>query len=140
MKTAQGNVVKTIVARCERGEDLSACLDKLVKDHGVLSGAFQVVGAVRRGKVGIFERGRYEWLEHVGALEISSCTGNVTTKEGQPFVHAHAVFGDEKGTIITGHVGDGCIVDPTAEIHMTVYDGEIRRRVEPDSGLWVLDI
>ena len=140
MKTAQGVVTKTIVARCERGEDLYACLDRLVKDHGVRSGAFQVIGAVSRAKVGVFEHGKYAWLEHVGALEISSCTGNVAVKEGQPFVHAHAVFGDEKGTIITGHVGEGCVVDPTAEVHLAVYDGEILRRRDPDTGLWVLDI
>ena len=140
MKSVQSTVVKTIVARCERGEDLSACLTKLVKENNIRSGAFQVIGAVRKAKVGIFEHGRYEWVEHIGALEISSCTGNVTVKEGQPFVHAHAVFGDEKGTIVTGHVGEGCVVDPTAEIHLAVYEGEIRRCVDSNTGLWILDI
>ena len=53
---------------------------------------------------------------------------------------AHAVFGDERGTIISGHVGEGCIVDPTAEIHITVFEGEIGRRPDPRTGLWILDI
>ncbi len=140
MKTTTGNVVKTIIARCERGEDLYACLTKLVQENGIGSGCFQVIGAVRKGKVGIFKHGKYEWAEHEGDLEISSCTGNVAIKEGKPFIHCHAVLGDPKGTVISGHVSEGCIVDPTAEIHMQVYDGSVSRRLDADTGLWILDI
>lgn len=140
MKTMETKPVKTIVARLERGEDLYLSLARLVEEKGVRSGALQVIGAVSRGKVGVFENGKYEWLVHEGALEISSLTGNVAVKEGKPFVHAHAVFGDEKGTIISGHVGEGCIVDPTAEVHLIVFEGEIGRRPDPQTGLWILDI
>ena len=140
MKTRTVKAVKMIIARCEPGEDLYVCLTKLVQDNNVRSGSFQAIGAVKRAKVGVFEHGKYEWVEHDGALEISSCAGNVAIKEGKPFVHCHAVFGDNKGTIISGHVGDGCIVDPTAEIHMQIYEGEIKRRLDPGTGLWILDI
>lgn len=140
MKTINTRPVKTIVARLERGEDLYASLARIVEENGVRSGCLQVIGAVSRGKVGVFEDGKYEWLVHEGALEISSLLGNVAVKEGRPFVHAHAVFGDEKGAIISGHVGEGCIVDPTAEVHLTVYDGEVSRRRDPETGLWILDI
>ncbi len=140
MKTKTSKVVKTITARLERGEDLYACLTKLVTDNNIRFGCFQVIGAVKKGKVGIFEHGKYEWVVHDGALEISSCLGNVAVKEGKPFIHCHAVLGDHKGTIISGHVGEGCIVDPMAEIHMQIYDGEIGRRLDLDTGLWILDI
>lgn len=140
MKYVADKVIKTIIARCERGEDLYSCLTKLVVENNIRSGCFQVIGAVKKGKLGVFENGKYEWIEHEGALEISSCIGNVAIKEGKPFVHCHAVLGDHKGTVISGHVGEGCIVEPTAEIHMQIYDGEIRRRPDPDTGLWILDI
>ena len=74
--------MKTIGARLERGEDLYACLAKLVEENDGRSGCLQVIGAVSRGKVGVFENGRYEWLVHEGALEISSLLGNVAVKEG----------------------------------------------------------
>lgn len=140
MKTRKAQVTKTLIARCEKGEDLYACLTKLVCDNDVRSGSFQVIGAVRKAKVGIFEHGKYEWTLHEGALEISSCTGNCAVKEGKPFVHCHAVFADPKGKIISGHMGEGCIVDPTAEIHVQIYEGEVHRRHDPDTGLWILDI
>jgi predicted DNA-binding protein with PD1-like motif len=133
-------VREVIVARCEPGDDLYQCLAQLVKERGVRAVHFQVIGAVSRAKVGIFEHGRYEWLEHAGVLEISSCLGNVAVKEGESFVHCHAVFTDDKGTVLAGHVSEGCIVEPTAEIHLTVYEGEVKRRQDPATRLWVLDI
>ena len=140
MRVFDSSVSRSLVARCERGEELYACLDRLANDNGVRCGCFQVMGALSRGRVGIFEHGRYEWVEHAGALEISSCIGNVSVKEGRPFVHCHAVLTDHKGTLLGGHVGEGCVVDPTAEIHMTVYEGEIGRRFDEATGLWILDI
>jgi predicted DNA-binding protein with PD1-like motif len=37
-------------------------------------------------------------------LEIVSCTGNVSTKDGKLFVHAHAVLADMQGRTVGGHV------------------------------------
>ncbi len=140
MRTRVTRPVKTIVACCERGEDLYVCLDRLVNEHGVKSGTFQVIGALSRGRVGVFEHGKYEWLTHEGTLEISSCTGNVTVKEGRPFVHCHAVLTDGKGTVLGGHLAEGCLCDPTAEIHLQLLEGEVARCLEPQSGLWQLDL
>jgi len=140
MKNMKSRVADVIIARCERGEDLYRSLDRLVRENGVISGSLQVIGALSRCRLGIFENGSYEWVERDGALEIASCMGNVSLKEGTPFVHAHAVLTDHLGTSLGGHVGDGCRVDPTAEIHLTVYEDPISRKLETDSGLWILDI
>jgi uncharacterized protein len=140
MKKMKSRLVEVIVARCEVGEDLYASLDRLVRENGVASGSLQVIGALSQCRLGIFEDGAYEWVEHEGALEIASCTGNVSLKDGSPFVHAHAVLTDHHGLSLGGHVGDGCIVNPTAEIHLSVYEEPISRRLDAATGLWILDI
>jgi hypothetical protein len=140
MKIREGTLQKNVIARCERGEDLYGCLDNLVKANDIRSGCFQVIGAVSRARLGVFENGTYEWMIHEGALEISSCMGNVSVKEGESFVHCHAVLTDHRGIVIGGHVAEGCLVDPTAEIHMSVYAGELKRGLDNDSGLWTLDL
>jgi len=140
MRTKEGRISKTIVARLERGEDLYASLMKLVRENDIRNGCFQVMGALGRAKVGIFEGGKYEWVSHEGPLEISSCVGNVSVKEGEPFVHCHAVLNDHRGTLLGGHVAEGCIADPTAEVHVTVYEGELSRRYDDDTKLWILDV
>ncbi len=140
MHSMTNRIERTILARAERGEDLFFCLTRLVEENDVRCGALQVIGAVAKAKLGIFEDGRYEWVEHDGALEIASCTGNVALKEGVPFVHAHAVLTDHRGTVLGGHVGEGCIIDPTAEIHLQIWADEVSRRLDEATGLWLLDI
>jgi len=140
MRSIETKVRKVVIARCDTGEDLFEMLTTLVKEYYIVSGHFQVMGALSRGKVGIFENGKYAWLEHNGALEISSCVGNVAVKEGQPLVHCHAVLNDHRGKTIAGHVDKGCIVGPTAEIHITVHDGEVTRKLDETTGLWTLNL
>lgn len=140
MKSTETKILKVIIARCDNGEDLFESLTKLVKEYYVVSGHFQVIGALERGRVGIYENGKYEWVEHTGALEISSCVGNVAVKEGQPLIHCHAVLNDHQGNSIAGHLAEGCIVGPTAEIHITVHDGEVTRMLDETTGLWTLNL
>ena len=140
MRSIKTKILKVIIARCDSGEDLYESLTKLAKEYYVVSGHFQVMGALSHGRVGIFENGQYEWVEHDGALEISSCVGNVAVKEGQPLIHCHAVLNDHHGNLIAGHVAEGCIVDPTAEIHLTVHDGEVTRALDESTGLWTLNL
>lgn len=140
MKSIETKILKVVIARCDTGEDLYESLTKLVKEYYVVSGHFQVMGALTRGKVGIYENGKYTWIDHSGALEISSCAGNVAVKEGKPLIHAHAVLNDHNGKFIAGHMAEGCIVGPTAEIHLTVHDGEVTRKLDEPSGLWKLNL
>ncbi len=140
MKSKIDTVTKVVIARCDKGEDLYTCLTELVRAHGVRSGHFQVMGALGRAKVGIFENMKYTWVEHLGALEISACIGNVSMKEGNPLVHCHAVFTDHHGKVVAGHVAEGCEVDPTAEIHLTVHEGSIERALDDSTGLWMLKL
>ncbi len=140
MHSIQTKIQKIIIARCEPGDDLYVSLDQLVQENDVRSGFFQVIGAVSRARLGVFEHGKYEWMEHEGSLEISSCTGNISIKDGRSLVHGHAVLTDHKGTVLGGHVVEGCIVDPTAEIHLHVLEGSVERRLDKKTGLWLLDI
>lgn len=140
MKSIETKIRKIVIARCDAGEDLFESLTTLVKEYSVKSGHFQVMGAVARAKVGIFENGEYTWVEHEGALELSSSVGNVSTKDGEPFVHCHAVFTDHHGNVVAGHVAEGCIVNPTAEIHLTVHDGETTRAMDESVGFATLNL
>lgn len=140
MKTASNNVTKTIVARCEKGEDLYTSLDRIAKENGIRSGFFQVIGAVSRAKIGVYKDGSYVWTERNEQFEISSCSGNVTVKEGKPFVHCHIVLTNPKGETIGGHVGEGCAINPTAEIHLQVLADPIKRKQNPDTGFWAMDV
>jgi hypothetical protein len=54
--------------------------------------------------------------------EVASCIGNISIKEGEPFVHAHAVLADQNGNTKAGHLIEGKVF--AAEIHLTELIGE----------------
>ncbi len=66
-----------------------------------------------------------------------SCTGNVTLKQGAPFVHAHALFGDRSGGAFGGHLMSPSIVF-AAEIHILELSGQPPERIhDPATGLYL---
>jgi len=132
--------IKTFVLRCEAKEDLLKTLTDFAEKEKIGSASFQILGALSSARLGIFEYGKYEYVDHEGALEIAAGVGNVSVKEGKPFVHCHLMLSDHKGTVFGGHLMEGCIVHPTAEIHLQVLKGEVKRRLDVDTGLWILDI
>lgn len=54
--------------------------------------------------------GEYDTLEFHEQLEILSCTGNVSEKDGEIFVHAHALFSGKEYLCVGGHLMPGTII------------------------------
>jgi predicted DNA-binding protein with PD1-like motif len=71
--------------------------------------------------------------------EIATCVGNISMKEGEPFVHAHAVLADRNGNAKGGHLLEGKVF--AAEVHLFELVGEkIVRRNDGVTGLSLWDI
>jgi predicted DNA-binding protein with PD1-like motif len=71
--------------------------------------------------------------------EIASCVGNISMKDGIPFVHAHAVLADQNGNIKAGHLLEGKVF--AAEVHLTELIGsKLVRKNDPVTGLSLWDI
>lgn len=140
MRSKRAEISSAYILRLELGDDLYAAMTEFVVEKGICAGSFHAIGALSRTKVGIFEHGAYRWEEHEGELEISSLNGNISLKEGRPFIHCHGVFSDPGGIVLAGHVAEGCIVDPTAEVHLIAYEGAVERKLDSDIGLWLLEV
>lgn len=68
-------------------------------------------------------------------MEIASCTGNVTRKDGEICLHLHMVVGDvAKGLICAGHL-IRAIISLTGEFILRVIDGEVGREYSPGVGV-----
>ncbi len=72
-------------------------------------------------------------------LEMISLNGNISVKAGEPYLHLHGAFSDEKYSMIAGHLNKAYI-SITAEIFITVLNGEINRAVSKQTGLNIFDI
>jgi hypothetical protein len=93
----------------ERGEDLLEGLDRAVKELGLQAGTLQVIGALEKATVGYFDPAAKEYQPvSTGHVEIASGLGNVSLRDGEPFIHLHLVLSGPDGPALGGHAMEGC--------------------------------
>jgi len=92
-----------------RGEDLLEGLNEAVRELGVEAGTLQVIGGLEEATVGYFDpkSGEYRKIP-TGHVEISSGLGNVSIRDGKPFIHLHLVLSGPAGSSVGGHAMEGC--------------------------------
>jgi len=137
----QGKCTRVIVERLRRGDDVLARLNQIVTENKVSAGSLTAIGSVEKAEIGFFVGdGKYVTIPCSGPLEVLSCVGTVSAKQGVPFVHAHISLADKQGKGYGGHVMPGCIVDPTFEVVVNAYDDmQLERKFDPSSKLYLLD-
>ncbi len=116
MEYAEFKVGKVIFARLSENEDLLETITAVAEKGKITAGFFMLIGTLRTAKLGFFRKGKYETVEMKRPLEILSCNGDISIKEGKVLVHAHATVSDEKGMAFGGHVMQGCLIGATGEL------------------------
>lgn len=116
---------RRFMGRLPKGSDLLEALTQICQDHGVHLGRVQAIGAVTRARVGYYDQAArvYNFLEFNQDLEILALMGNISLKDGKPFVHAHVTLGDAQGRAFGGHLAEGSEVF-ACEYEIAEYQGE----------------
>jgi predicted DNA-binding protein with PD1-like motif len=141
---ARTKVKRVIMRRLPLGADLLEELNKLVRAEGVELGAVSGIGALSRAAVGIFipDKREYKTNTFDEEMEICALTGNVSLKDGEPFVHAHLALSDKEGRGFGGHVMPGCEIF-VAEVIVWEFEGpRLERCPQDDCGglaLWAAE-
>ncbi len=120
---------KTHIGRIPHGSDLLKGLTEFVTKKDIRCGKLQMIGAVKRAVLGFYDssNGQYRDILFEKPMEVLSLMGNITTKDGKPFIHAHITLGDDKGHSFGGHLAEGTIVF-AAEVIINEFEGEILER------------
>ena len=111
-----------------------ACKHKLVTGH--LTG----IGAISHAVIGYFDPETKAYLRHPehGQAEVLSLTGNLALDNDEPFFHIHVALGLRDGSARGGHLFEAT-VRPTVELVLTTYPKAVRRKIDPETGLPLLD-
>ncbi|HUV85776.1 MAG TPA: PPC domain-containing DNA-binding protein [bacterium] len=138
------NVKRVVVRRLVPGGDLLEELNKLVKAEGIEVGALSGIGALRKAAVGIFDVEKKEYIVNKfdEEMEICALTGNVSLKEGEPFVHAHLALSSRQGRGFGGHIMPGCEIFVAEVILWELEGARLERRPREDCGglaLWAAE-
>ena len=73
--------------------------------------SLSVIGALSRAELGYYDQvsQKYGRIQIEEPVELVSCSGNISMRDDQPFVHAHAVLSDREGKVRGGHLTSGTI-------------------------------
>jgi predicted DNA-binding protein with PD1-like motif len=139
MKYAKSRTGKTVFARLLEGEDLLETITQIASKSRIHAGFFFLIGTLKSAKLGFYQRGKYLPIDTKQELEIVSCLGNISLKEGKAFPHAHLAVSDEKGRVFGGHAMPGCIIGATAELVLVeAQDLKITRQLDEVTKLSLL--
>ena len=89
----------TIVARFDRGEEITAQLRALCEKENIRLASVEALGATDEFTVGVYnvDEHQYHALTFTGAHEIVSLTGTVNTMNGEYYSHLHMSAANESG-------------------------------------------
>ena len=129
----------TYVVRLDRGDEICEALQELAEKEQITLAQVSGLGALDELIVGVYDERAQRYLTNpfAGAYEITSLTGNITTREGRPHLHLHLSAGDIRGNAVGGHLQRGTI-SVTAEILVRVLPGALSRQFDPNVGVDVL--
>jgi predicted DNA-binding protein with PD1-like motif len=134
------NVARRFFVRFRKDEDLLNGIYEVIRREGIKSGSVYLIGGLKKVSYGLYLGGEYKRMEKEGGFELLPSHGNITEKDGEPFVHLHISVADcnEGGRVWGGHAMEGCIVFPLAEVMIEEFDTTIPRVFEPDINLWAV--
>lgn len=125
------------VLRIDKGEEILASITELCKKEEILLGSVSGIGALGDVTLGVFntEKFGYESVRYTGDYEIASCSGNISTMNGNTYLHIHMVVGNTvKGQCHGGHLNQG-IVSLTGEFFIHKLEGAVDRKYSEEVGL-----
>ncbi|MFH1402964.1 MAG: PPC domain-containing DNA-binding protein [Candidatus Altiarchaeota archaeon] len=120
--------------------DLLEELTSFASRKNISSGVFTVIGAVKYAKLGFYDQEKKEYCETEfnEPMEIISCNGNITLKDGVKFAHAHACLCRKDHSTIGGHVFSMRVF--AGEFHLRAFKDIILREYDAQTGLGLMDL
>ena len=116
------------------GDILAIARREKVRTAGV-----KAIGGVKELTLAYFnhEAKKYEEHEYSEFMEVTSLLGNITVKDGKPFLHAHGTFGRRDLSVLAGHVVRAKVF-PLLELVLTPTRNRAVRRFDDELGLNVI--
>ena len=126
----------TIVVRLDRKEEICEQLLKIARKEKITAASVSGIGATDDFTVGVFdlEKKGYNEFRFTGNHEITALAGNVTTMNGETYLHLHMNCANAQGQVVGGHLMRAGI-SLTCEIFMSLCDGKADRTHDDELNL-----
>lgn len=138
MKFSVYEANKTFLGKFGFEQDILKALNDFCNEKEIRTGWFSVIGAVKKASLGFYNQQTkiYDKIKNYNKpMEIVSCSGNISIKDGKSFVHMHMVVSDEDCNSFGGHVMPGTELF-AGEFIIHSFNGEdLVRSIDEQTGL-----
>jgi predicted DNA-binding protein with PD1-like motif len=131
---------KTYLLEFHAGQEVMQGLLAFARKYKLVAGHLTGIGAISHAVIGYFDPLSKNYLrtDEPGQAEVLALTGNLSLNADEPFYHVHVALGQRDGSARGGHLFEAT-VRPTVEIILTTYPKPVRRKIDPETGLPLLD-
>ena len=130
-----------IFVSLQTGDLINKSLTEISVKENISNAWINGIGAIDSVEVGYMDvvNKKYQKRNFNDNYELISLIGNISIKDGVPFVHTHITFSDTEYKVFGGHLFDAKIT-ATGEIILTVADSKIDRQFNENVGIhtWCL--
>jgi predicted DNA-binding protein with PD1-like motif len=125
-----------VIVRIDKGEELVDSLKTICKKLDIKLGVIVGIGATDKITVGLMntKTKKYQSKEFTGDHEIVSLAGNISTMNGEVYLHLHVTICNVEHKAIGGHLSSA-VVSATFEGIIDVIDGQVSREYNDEVGL-----
>ena len=137
----QRDGLRTFVVVLATGDEAVSILTTFAGEQRLGASHFTAIGAFSRAVVAYFDWSSktYRHVRIDEQVEVLSLMGDITKDGDTPKLHAHVVLGKRDASAHGGHLVEA-VVRPTLEIVVTELPRPLHRRVDPESGLALIDV
>ena len=124
----------TYIIRMDRGEEVLASLAAFCRAEQVTLGSVQALGAADHATVGLYDVAAREYHKHTfdEPMEITSLVGNISTKDGEVYLHLHINLCRADMSVIGGHLNE-CRISATCEMFVRKLPGSVGRKLDTET-------
>ncbi len=126
---------KTLIVRLARGEEIISSLVKLMEDLKINAARVSGIGATDNATVGVYDvkNKHYTKITLTEDMEILNLSGNLSRKDGAPYVHVHVALAS-LNAVYGGHLNEA-VICATCEMIIDVLETTIERTYDEETGL-----
>ena len=129
-------MLKTFALRLKPDQDLKQSLKEFAQAQNLHAGfVLSAIGSLRQANLRFADQPTGQRL--AGKFELLSLNGTLSVHG----IHLHLAIADSQGTVLGGHLNDGCIIYTTAEIILgELSDLTFTRSPDQQTGFLELEI
>ena len=117
--------------------EVAAALKAFCEEKGILAGNITGLGAVSEATFRFLDPNTLKYVDKTFTeqMEITNLTGNISQKDGKPYLHLHITASRRDYTCIGGHLLTAYI-NGACELYVEAFPGvEIGRYADPATGI-----